>query len=1072
MRSNSSNDNRTFYNRQLMKLFSVFAFLLAMAAYTQSLDFITQSDGLEAWNSKANTSVAISPDWKKLLVSIKNTEYNFGWFRRAFPLCDYQKMEGVYGRYSTNDDTSCDFGAYVVLFREGKPIYYQQDICTIENTHGEWREFFLPFKGFKPSRGAAGMMFSTGMITEGDNLEFTLNGLLSNETKVEFDSIRLVPKSSEPELLKRVKRITVSSLLKSEENCTGAAHPRLLLHGDFLARIKDKANAGGVEQQGYEAFVARANECMRSFNTDDPLKRIKDFTVPSGLNAHRQQASFEGISTPTFRPIEILAAAGLITGDENYSIAAAKGLVNMAAALDVNSPEIDLGFFYTRTFYVRALAFAYDWTWKYMTPEERHEVKTALLGFVLDIYNSSWFASWAKHPLHRVWNWNPGLVSCAGLGMLALEGETSTEELAIIFEMRRHLKDYLTLGIDFDGCGHEGPGYINYGIGSGPEFAECLRQQGRGDLFVETNWHLIAPWIVAETLPDRSGFNNLSDCSLSQIAGGPFYSYTCGRYAGLAKNDPMRDGERMPKQQAMEHGMDYLAHFRESPGTRILSYEALARLMAWAWNSGATSKDIPSLAANSALAHVLFYKDVTEIENPGALLPESMLFRGRGLAVSRVGYDAQSLHLAIEAGPHATGHDQGDKGTFTLRAFGLDMFIDSGYGNDGDKFKSGSSFAHNVVLVDGEGQPISWHNNSNGEITGYKHSNEYDWIRVNAIDAWNLTFSQFRPRRTGRNLLRAERQFILVRPNGNTNIPPYIVVFDDMLKAGRHAYTWQWHAPCNMEFTIGQKSWLAKPFQLKADVLTSSLDYIKGKATFNFIAPSDGDFKLLGFTAANGKIPTKSDSFSLEVNGVKIPSWDLPGTSSLVWSEVKNRGEQLAYKMSLTKGEAVTVILKCREPEACLAKMALAPYAEKAPADPLGEIPGAHILSASQANQGEPPFLLRSIGDAILPEASITVFPAGTPDGKTKMEWYEPTHGGTHPKLLHTVESDNEPNFIMVLVPRQNNSQQLPIDVTTQNDGFPSVKIKWDGRTDLVSFPLSNAQSQNSHRTMLFKQTN
>ena len=142
-------------------------------------------------------------------------------------------------------------------------------------------------------------------------------------------------------------------------------------------------------------------------------------------------------------------------------------------------PQLSLGFYYTRTFYVRALAFGYDWLWNFLTPEERHDVKRTLLGLVTDIYDKSWTQSWGRHPLHRVWNWDPGLVSCAGLGLLAMEGETRLPEAAMLVEFRRHLRDYLTFGLDFDGCGHEGPGYLAYGIGAGVEFAECLRQLGR-----------------------------------------------------------------------------------------------------------------------------------------------------------------------------------------------------------------------------------------------------------------------------------------------------------------------------------------------------------------------------------------------------------------------------------------------------------------------------------------------------------------------------------------------------------------------------------------------------------------
>ena len=311
-------------------------------------------------------------------------------------------------------------------------------------------------------------------------------------------------------------------------------HPRLLLHGDFLKKIQAKATAGGNAQAGYENLLRHANGYLKSFNAEDPFGKILSFEAKEGLKEHQKRGSFEGALVPAVRPIEVLAAVGLLTGDERYSRHAAKGLVNMARSLTVDMPQLSLGFYYTRTFYVRALAFGYDWLWNFLTPEERHDVKRTLLGLVTDIYDKSWTQSWGRHPLHRVWNWDPGLVSCAGLGLLAMEGETRLPESAMLVEFRRHLRDYLTFGLDFDGCGHEGPGYLAYGIGAGVEFAECLRQLGRGDLFTETNWQLIAPWIVSEMLPHRGLWNNLSDCGHGRLPGSAVYSYTCGRLAELA----------------------------------------------------------------------------------------------------------------------------------------------------------------------------------------------------------------------------------------------------------------------------------------------------------------------------------------------------------------------------------------------------------------------------------------------------------------------------------------------------------------------------------------------------------
>ena len=166
-------------------------------------------------------------------------------------------------------------------------------------------------------------------------------------------------------------------------------------------------------------------------------------------------------------PLEALGAAYQLTGDARFGEHGAQALANAARRLTVEEPALDRGFYYTRTFYVRALAFGYDWLWDKLSAADRRAVKSTLLGFVTDIHEQSQTGGWGRRPLHRVWNWDPGLMGACGVGMLALEGETKLGEKGILFDCRRHLRDYLTLGVDADGCGHEGPNYLGYGIGAG-----------------------------------------------------------------------------------------------------------------------------------------------------------------------------------------------------------------------------------------------------------------------------------------------------------------------------------------------------------------------------------------------------------------------------------------------------------------------------------------------------------------------------------------------------------------------------------------------------------------------------
>lgn len=1049
---------------------------VAVAEKAQDAFFTMEA---EKWNHKVNTTVESLQGENGepvLRVSVKVGDYMFGWFSAELPPADYGLYVGLAGRFRiARGHGGGRLLPLIILPRGDKRLDYRVVINNVDEGEGqEWVEFFCPFADMEPSRDAPrDRNLSAGMLQDKDSMEIQITGL-TEDLSVDFTGLRLVPKEGSEAVVAafRKNQIRRQLLPESRISTKAGAHPRLLLNEKRLARIRAMATAGGDSQVAYETFLARAEVFRKSFNADEPFKKVFGYTIHDELNGHRNRARFEGALTPSVRPIEVLAAAGLITGDESYCRQAAKGLVNMAKSLDVQMHEIDQGFYYTRTFYVRALAFGYDWLWKYFTPEERMIVKTTLLGFVNDIYDNSWQQHWGKHPLHRVWNWNPGLMSCAGLGLLAMEGETRLPEMAMLFEFKRHLRDYLTLGIDFDGCGHEGPSYIAYGIGAGPEFMECLREQGRGDLFTETNFHLIPPWLIGETLPSRKCYNNLSDCPHGQVPGRSVYTYAMGRFAELAKTDPARKGEKLAAQADALAGLDYQAHFSDYPGKRTLSYGTLAALMGWAWQCGSSAHNVAGWSGTELLPYLMFFQDCPPIDDPASVLPGAMFFRGRGLVAIRDGYGLDGIHLEIEAGPHAAGHDQADKGNFTLRGYGVDYVIDSGYGNDGEKFKSGSSYAHNVVLVDGEGQPCLWHNNSNGEITGFHHSDSLDWVRADALDAWNMSYSNCQPSYSNRRMAVAERQFAYVR--AADGIVPYLVLFDDICKQDgkEHDYTWQWHYPTAMTVSEADGCYTGAYNKKELVVLTTDPDPVygvnrfgKGTATFTFEAPADGDYQLAGYTCAAGEDKGKSDSFSLVIGDQHISIWDTIPKSDPAWVAVKERDEGQPRKLTLRKGETLTVQLVAREPQTCLAYLLLMPYGADLPLPPAVTVKGGVVKSAAEAVLGEVPLLRREMQVGIDSEARIVVYPAGKGEATTATGGFLTSQEGTHTRLQRTVRAVN-PEFTMVMVPQRTAESPLPLQVKTLAGDVPGVEVVWAGdRVDRFEFVKA---PRGGDRTLVF----
>ncbi|MCP4376998.1 MAG: heparinase, partial [bacterium] len=85
----------------------------------------------------------------------------------------------------------------------------------------------------------------------------------------------------------------------------------------------------------------------------------------------------------------------------------------------------------------------------------------------------------------------------------------------------------------------------------------------------------------------------------------------------------------------------------------------------------------------------------------------SHFFPYAGQVVMRSGWESDALFLGFEAGPFGYGHQHEDKLGIVIFAYGKELLVEAGsYAYDASKWRRYvlSSYAHNVVLVDGQGQ--------------------------------------------------------------------------------------------------------------------------------------------------------------------------------------------------------------------------------------------------------------------------------------------------------------------------------------------------------------------------------
>jgi hypothetical protein len=115
----------------------------------------------------------------------------------------------------------------------------------------------------------------------------------------------------------------------------------------------------------------------------------------------------------------------------------------------------------------------------------------------------------------------------------------------------------------------------------------------------------------------------------------------------------------------------------------------------------------------------------------------SHFFPYAGQAVMRSGWDRDALFLGFEAGPFGYGHQHEDKLGIVLFAYGKELLVEGGsYAYDASKWRRYvlSSYAHNIVLVDGQGQvrrglPRQQYLSKEPLDVAFRSDEQYDYAR-------------------------------------------------------------------------------------------------------------------------------------------------------------------------------------------------------------------------------------------------------------------------------------------------------------------------------------------------------
>lgn len=458
--------------------------------------------------------------------------------------------------------------------------------------------------------------------------------------------------------------------------------------------------------------------------------------------------------------LQSIPAAGLVGFLESPADSTAKAFGKMLTTyiLDTYDPDFDEAGSGMR---LRALALGYDMFFGDATETERARIRDEM---VLYVQRMTWYTAYQLFE-YRPYLGNHSAMFGAALGLaaIALQGEADASLLSDAMAMADRIVDnLLTYQFDPGGAYNEGGLYALWTTMNLVYYFDARQRYDGHAPGDSPRLHALAEWLAYELLPEGSGrSHNLNDSSYWTT---PF-----------ARNEAY---------------FDWAIHEWDSG------------LSAWLWEHivGAYGVDFGSEA--DKVARVLWHRPLPLVP-PGSVLPLHRVWLQRGLYHFRTGWQSgassRDVVFCLYSGKFQGGHAQEDQNQFALYAYGEKFVIDHGSGS-----KAKESEAHNLVLIDGQGQ----HNaggsiGTDGRIAAHLLGGTADYLVGDAAAAYG-TYSEFNaPGQpfpgtdwswgySGANPVQFALRRVLVA-HGDP-VPPYFVIMDDIDKDGSpHAYEWRMH---------------------------------------------------------------------------------------------------------------------------------------------------------------------------------------------------------------------------------------------------------------------------------------
>lgn len=586
-----------------------------------------------------------------------------------------------------------------------------------------------------------------------------------------------------------VSRVSADEQKKTYVVVKPGTHPGIIFSEQELPALRKRAKGSGIAGDAYRKVREIA------FGEYDSRLSIKQAVGREGRLLSQQ--------------LESMALVYQVEQDERLGRRAVELFKETATGLDPWEfyRVVDSDFFATEH-WPKAFAFAWDWLYQLMTPDERKAVLKGLEGWNAALFDhtESWW--W------REAGYNCGAIPVGAQGMLltAIQGHTAHPDFKKWFSScyRKVTKNYFPQTWEGEIC-NEGPGYAHYHKNP-TQFLEAVRRTGGPDVIPQTGAVNAMHYLRHQWMPQ----------------GG------CG---------PVGDNTGYGRRVFQSIYLHGIREMRDKAGL-------------WTFEKYTDRERINSIKI------FLFYPDDLEPVSPGTLdLRTSHYFEidpnRAGYVFARNEWDNEQAHWFVFVTRYSiANHTHYDGNSFLFTAFGEPFATHANifpYSHQ----HHGVDFEHNMVIVDEGGMPAADRINSAGDdgsirgfMTGVGLGHFADYVRGDA----RLSYAD-RSIPSATPALRADRTALFVKQGPN----PYVVLADDIQKSDRtHDYHWQWYTEAH---SISGSGTFEAPFVIEGE---------NARAAISFFEPETPDHDFHVVKGGRPQAPLELGLLRVHRRGVRV----------------------------------------------------------------------------------------------------------------------------------------------------------------------------------------------------------